>query len=740
MKKEKWYKNLSKKDWIILGFSILAVIVLFVLLVFSRKEENLKRQQLVEYKDKMDVSGENILIEETNYQNLLISEINQSGYIELYNDERTDCKIGNLTILVNGKQNVIKNLPNSIKAKSVDVIEFEQSFPLEEEFVIAIQDEDEKVIRAACVPALGEKESYGVLDFETMVTGKMTETKGMENGSASLAEEEGLRFSIPGGFYKKELKLSIAANTDEKIYYTLDGSAPTVESMLYSEPIVLKNRSGSQYEFAKLDGSKPTDSIIMGTNVRAISVDAKGNITNEISSTYFIGIGNIVSMRDLPVISITTKPENLFDYFDGMYVEGRAYEDSIASGIADGNHHNYMLGMEKDATIEYYEVSKDCTYRSFVKLKMLESNCVGFAQKGMVATLPEEVNAGTSVNTFVNTDTNTLTLRNYYYDDGYKIRSMLCNQALQDSSVGTLEQQPCTVFIDGEYWGIYCLQMDYNATYVQQKYGVSEDNQVYFVQNGTPIGAGANESLQKMMDFVTSHDMSVKDNYAQACQMMDMESYADYLCANVYLANANAGQDDWCMWRTKESRNEKYEDGKWRFAMGRCEHSVANGVLGDKSTYSINTFMQPQMIRNPLFQAMIRNDQFCELLQNSMKKMYQRFAPETMEEKLNQMEGWLEKPVIASVNRFYGYVGDRFYSSEIEKIQTFFEMREQFVSRYMEELKTYRLTKAQLQQMEQNRSDDLGTVSNVETNESEETVSDESADEQMEEDFLLPQD
>ena len=51
-------------------------------------------------------------------------------------------------------------------------------------------------------------------------------------------------FSFPAGFYADSISLSISTSVPaSQIRYTLNGSEPTITSMLYSGPIKIKNRS-----------------------------------------------------------------------------------------------------------------------------------------------------------------------------------------------------------------------------------------------------------------------------------------------------------------------------------------------------------------------------------------------------------------------------------------------------------------------------------------------------------------
>ena len=40
----------------------------------------------------------------------------------------------------------------------------------------------------------------------------------------------------------------------------------------------------------------------------------------------------------------------------------------------------------------------------------------------------------------------------------------------------------------------------------------------------------------RLIQFITSNDMSLESNYEQLQLQMDVQSYLDYLCANMYIA------------------------------------------------------------------------------------------------------------------------------------------------------------------------------------------------------------
>ena len=66
--------------------------------------------------------------------------------------------------------------------------------------------------------------------------------------------------------------------------------------------------------------------------------------------------------RDLPVLSLTVDPVELFDYFGGNYVTGVDYENALAADDLRFDSANYYRGGEMNAHVEYFEADRYLTY------------------------------------------------------------------------------------------------------------------------------------------------------------------------------------------------------------------------------------------------------------------------------------------------------------------------------------------------------------------------------------------
>ena len=139
-------------------------------------------------------------------------------------------------------------------------------------------------------------------------------------------------FSADSGFYEEAFDLTITADADHEIYYTLDGSIPTKDSMRYDGPIHVYNRSNEpdQYrtirnvrrdylEYDWKDGP-PTDKLFL---VRAIAMDKEGNQSPVTTASYLLGLEKY---KNKLVISLASDPDGLFGDENGICVVGSAYD------------------------------------------------------------------------------------------------------------------------------------------------------------------------------------------------------------------------------------------------------------------------------------------------------------------------------------------------------------------------------------------------------------------------------
>ncbi len=681
------YRKFSIKDLIVVILCIVALLALVYVVKQSNERAQQQQQHLNELSENIDPTD--VVYHENEVVGVLvINEVNRSGWVELYNSGTKSIDLSDYYVLLNGKEVGRAEAGLTVEAKGYFVLELSEN-PGSREDTVALYDSKHQVVDMLMLPKLGTGKSYACVEDGGIEKGILNATKGSGNENAEATKVTELTFSVPGGFYDKEFLLELSAPKGETIYYTLDGSDPTTEAEKYTTPIAIRNMSGSDVQYAAAETTVKTyvpKSITKGMIVRAIAVDDNGNVSEIETQSYFIGLKNASDFVNMPVISIVTQPENLFDYFDGIYVKGRAYENAIAMGTGTAQAANYLNGWTRPVHIEYFEPEKYKTFEGDMNISIYNDYSVNSTQKSFTMTAEGmQIGDGSSLQQFYSND-NQILLQTNRRDNNYKVREYLAAALLKDSAVGVSELSPCIVFVDGEYWGGYMLCQDYDEEMIAEKYQVQE-NKIALIRDGRTSDFDLQVQFNEFYNFVANSDMSNEQNYNTVKEQMDIQSYLDYFCANIYLANVDFGLEGWSVWKTTEVSEAAYSDGRWRFMLPKLDNCMANGMTGYGTTATIDTYLQAGVAMNPFFRSLLRNDEFKAQLKSTMEKMAEdTFSLENVQEVLEPLAQKMKKLSTNSYKRFVGNPSDNFFNNEVEKIEEFFEIRAAYILLYTDEV------------------------------------------------------
>ena len=356
--------------------SLASVLVLGYIMWDSSRKQQQEQEMLQEISEEQSTADAKQKDLTQLAEGLYINEINQAGWIELYNGlSRDEIPLQDCKITVNGQ--VKKEFTKEVVLPAAGYLCVENLGSLAAGDVISIFFPEEVLHSSMLVPDLESGESYGRITDGAEVMEWMTATKGESNTQGEVVETEKLHFSVPGGFYDNDIQVELSAGENSRIYYTLDGSEPTTQSALYEGPITIINRSGSDMTLAvnpqmEYSYAYQPASLTMGTVVKAMAVDSQGQSSDTETQSYFIGIAKSGDVASLPVLSISTEADNFFDYFDGIYVRGRTYEDAIARGTDGGHAANYYQGWSRPVCVEFFTTQKDKTFQEDMTVQMLE--------------------------------------------------------------------------------------------------------------------------------------------------------------------------------------------------------------------------------------------------------------------------------------------------------------------------------------------------------------------------------
>ena len=277
--------------------------------------------------------------------------------------------------------------------------------------------------------------------------------------------------------------------------YTINGSAPTEESELYTEPFAI-------YETCVI-------------SVRSFEPDALPS--RVLALTYLVNEGHT-----LPVVSFVAED---FREFDAIYDAGaKIYE--LPGSLAmyregeDGFRINCGVTLNGETSLIMPKKNMAIHINGAYGAPTLEYDIFGGGSSSFTALL---LRAG---------------------QDQYQtvIRNELAQSLAEKADTAVINQRSifCVLYLNGVYKGIYTVKERPNASLYANRAGVDKDD-VQCFEAPAPYGS---EFYMSTVDFVNRNDICLAENYERFCELIDIDSLIDWLflegfCANTDLTSGN---------------------------------------------------------------------------------------------------------------------------------------------------------------------------------------------------------
>ena len=339
--------------------------------------------------------------------------------------------------------------------------------------------------------------------------------------------------SPDGGYHGEPITVALGNSRVTEVRFTLDGSTPSQASERYLGPLELDTT----------------------TVLRARTYREGYNPSDIVSATYFID--EIDESVLLPVVSLITDPEHLWDDETGIYAEG-----------LDASNPNYEQGgmaWERPAVIEFYE--EDGTHELAVTagIRILGGRSREFPKKNFVLYFRSQYgDDALRYPLFYDTDREqfqSVVLR-MGGDDGMEEMPRM-RDALMHSlwgEVGGLVSavRPVFLYLNGQPWGIYNLRERIDVDYLTAHFGHAD---VDLIRESDDVRAGDLRHWETTLDFFGTADLSRPADLDRARRLVDLDNLIDFYLFQTYAGNIDLVEPNLIKYRPRTA------DGRWRWLM-----------------------------------------------------------------------------------------------------------------------------------------------------------------------------
>lgn len=479
---------------------------------------------------------------------------------------------------------------------------------------------------------------------------------------------ETVNASLPAGIYLKALTVALRADAGSVIHYTLDGSEPGSPSRVYSVPL-------------RID----TSTVLRARTFRT------GMLPGPILTASYI----IREKTHLPVVSLSTGPDNLFDDDIGIYVKGNG---TAMGGYPDnpvGPPANYWEDWERPVHIEFFEPDAAGGFSEDAGLAMHGKTTRNLPQKSFAvffrgrygaSSLDYAVFPGLSVERFAS-----LVLRNAGTDNtvnegGVHFRDGLAATLARGLDLDVQAYRPCILYLNGAYWGLYNIREKLNEDYLASHHGVDPERLDILDDYHTLyplVVEGDAGHYNALIDYLQSHPLDSAPDAGYVKTQMDVDNYLTYMAVQIFIANQDGPGHNCKFWRPASP------GGRYRWLLYDTDHAFGMRLFVpyyhfDPEAYLDNTIAYYREENGPswpnppestfLFRKILESPEFRDAFINRLADLMNTcFSQDSLEHAIEETAGRLGPEMERHLARWGGSPAR--WMSDVEVVRDFGRFR-----------------------------------------------------------------
>ena len=387
---------------------------------------------------------------------------------------------------------------------------------------ITLSDPEGNILDKMSVPMLEGDTSYGRSLSMNAPLYFDKPTPGAPNGPGLPGYAQQPIVGTDGGSFTGAVNVAFTVARGTTVRYTLDGSDPTESSPQYVEPLHLEATTVIRAR-AFQDGLRPS---------------------RIVTNTYMIGL-----YHQLPVISLVTTPDNLWNPVTGIYAGTYMDSERVDKGVPFKDL-PYWQKLRVAGHFEFFETDGSRKVSESIELGLHGNFSLDIPQKSFRVTAKARYGStSTDLNYAFFPDKpydsyHSLVIRNGGNDgkytrivDGFQSRIV----DWSDTNLYHMPWRPVVVYLNGQYWGHYNIRERVNVHSLARFEGWDDPENIDLIKADKTVLSGSFTNYSQLLDYVKTHNLNDRAALATVLNWIDVDNYFDYMIFEMYFGNTDTG-------------------------------------------------------------------------------------------------------------------------------------------------------------------------------------------------------
>lgn len=484
-------------------------------------------------------------------------------------------------------------------------------------YSVVFADPTGKILDKLVLPEVPTDVSYGRTTGREGFFYYDAPTPGTQNADGFLGFVKAPELTVQAGMHDQGVQVGFTIPQDTTVYYTKDGSVPTVTN-------------GIPYGGEVIELSRTTV-----LRARAFPINPMYHASTVTTGSYFIN-----TYHDVPVASVIVDPDLLWNHDYGLLAEGDI-EKTVAGALP---FKNSTYRKVKDASIpyegymEYYALDGTQVFSQGIAISTAGDYSLDLPQKSFKIRAKSAYGAKTFAAALFEdrpyTEYKSLVLRNAGNDgvwarvrDGFQSRLM----DAYGSIVVHQAWKPVAVYLNGVYWGHMDLRERVDRYLIAQFEGLpleEADNMDILVGNGT-VEYGSNKEFKDMVKKLKASDPA--NNPADRAYLdanVDVENLLEYMAFEMFFGNSDIGNTRY--YRLHGTDPETGEPYKWKWILYDVDYGFWSASFNSPWSYTKEKGMGQKNINNTCFMTALKVPEYKDMFLKKLGDIFQTLTTEFM--------------------------------------------------------------------------------------------------------------